>query len=256
LGMMTGVLSSSSVSTRWWRKSARPDVGLTTPSMVCRLAAPRSASTMVTRWPSRASASARLAAIVLLPTPPLPPATAIVRVAARLSCATMAPPWPEAIERSLERRLDLLDDLEQGVEQRRGCSEVVRGLGRPARDVLRALELALREQRDERERLERRGEPGLEARQPIAGVAALDHGARDPGEPPAAPQAAAVAGEVLDDVRRARGVDRHRRGVELAGDVELAVEQRQHLGERPVVHAVDERAALGAVEHRGVGDRA
>src|SRR5689334_3576784 len=109
------------------------------PSIVCRLAAPRSASISVTRWPRRASARARFAAIVLLPTPPLPPPTAIVRVAARLGCSTMGPPGAEPIERGLERGLDLLDRAEQGIEQRGRRREVVRGLRGPAGDVVRAV---------------------------------------------------------------------------------------------------------------------
>src|SRR5690349_11087213 len=124
----------------------------------------------VTRWPRRARESARLAAIVLLPTPPLPPPMAIVRVAARLGCSTMGPPGAEPFERGLERGLDLLDRAEQRVEQRGRGGKVVGGVAGPARDVVGAVDLALCEQRDEGQPLERGGETDLEPGQPIAGV--------------------------------------------------------------------------------------
>src|SRR6185295_6049793 len=142
--------------------------------MVWRLAAPRSASTRVTRWPSRPSASARLTATVLLPTPPLPPATAMMRGTAGLRSTPMRSPRPEPQQSDAQRRLDLIDDADQGVEQRRRRRQVV-GLGaRPAPPVVRAVDLALGEQRHEAQRRERSGQAVLDGSQPRPGVATLD----------------------------------------------------------------------------------
>src|ERR1044071_8572429 len=146
--------------------------------MVWRLAAPRSASTRVTRWPSRPSARARLTAIVLLPTPPLPPATAMMRGTAGLRSPAMRPPRPEPQQRDAQGGLDLIDHADQRVEQRRRGGEVVSLGARPAAPVVRAIDLALGEQRHEAQRRERGGQALLDGGEPRAGVAALDQPAR------------------------------------------------------------------------------
>src|SRR5690606_17630821 len=79
-----------------------------TPSMRASEGPFRSASTAPTRWPRLASAAATFAVTALLPTPPLPLATAITqpmperRSSSRLRCAATCsgtpspPPWPSS----------------------------------------------------------------------------------------------------------------------------------------------------------------
>src|SRR5262245_54866899 len=128
------------------------------PSMVCRFAAPRSPSTSTTRCPARLSANAKLTATVLLPTPPLPPATAMILGTGRLPMAGLL---CEPTARIDERRRQLIGHFEQGGEQRRRCAEIVLRGAAMTGDLLRAFDGVLREQRRERDRLERLGECGF-----------------------------------------------------------------------------------------------
>src|SRR6218665_1354126 len=61
-------------------------------SITSRLARPRSASSTSTRWPVRARAAARLAETKVLPTPPLPLVTAMMRAPAEPAGTTAARP--------------------------------------------------------------------------------------------------------------------------------------------------------------------
>src|SRR6266508_664568 len=58
--------------------------GRSMPSVVCRFAPPRSASTRTTRFPRRASSIPRFAEMRLLPSPPFPPPMEMTRRARRL----------------------------------------------------------------------------------------------------------------------------------------------------------------------------
>src|SRR5690606_36705599 len=66
-----------------WSSSPRRDAGRWTPSSVCRLAPPTSASARITRRPIDARYTATFAATTLLPTPPLAPVTEMTRAGAR-----------------------------------------------------------------------------------------------------------------------------------------------------------------------------
>ena len=88
----TGVPTTSFArsSSRWATKSASETCGVPTPRLVWRFAPSRSTSTATTRWPARVSAAARFADTNVLPTPPLPPPTAMMRAAGRSAGAGVA----------------------------------------------------------------------------------------------------------------------------------------------------------------------
>ena len=71
MGVATATLSSDGDDLS--KKRSNPLLGDGMPKKVCRLDAPRSKSTRATRLPDLAIKAPKLAAMKLLPTPPLPP---------------------------------------------------------------------------------------------------------------------------------------------------------------------------------------
>src|SRR4051812_23541052 len=88
------------------------------------------------RLPPRANACARLAAIVVLPTPPLPPAIAIVRGVRRLGELAMC---------SLEDRNKDVHHVHDRAKQGRRCGEVPGSVTGVGGDLEGAVDLALRQ---------------------------------------------------------------------------------------------------------------
>ena len=90
-GMLVLMITSWMFSTRRFRKSDRVISGTPMPSVVWRLAPPRSASTRRTFFLSRARVMPILPVIRLLPIPPLPPPMAQISFLRRASWSSIIP---------------------------------------------------------------------------------------------------------------------------------------------------------------------